>query len=85
MATFIKLFIVLAIIGSIGVGAFFILDKAVVPSYFGKYGIGGLGDLVQMVKVMHNAPNESKFITNPYTKINEDSAIRKLKNAGINI
>ena len=80
---FIKLFIVLAIIGSIGVGAFFILDKAVVPSYFGKYGIGGLGDLVQMVKVMHNAPNESKFITNPYTKINEDSVIRKLKNAGI--
>ena len=73
----------LAIIGSIGLGAFFVLDKAVVPSYFGKYGIRGLGDLVQMVKVMHNAPDENKFITNPYTKANEVSAISKLEWAGV--
>ena len=80
---FIRLLVVLAIIGSLGVSAYFILDKAVVPSYFGRYGIKNLGELVQMVKVMHNAPDEKTFISNPYTVDNETSAVSKLETAGV--
>ena len=80
---FIKLLIVLSILGGIGLGGFLILDRVVVPSYFGKYGINNMGSLVQMVRVMHNAPSESKFITNSYTLENENSALNKLENAGV--
>lgn len=80
---FIRLLIVLVVIASIGVSAYLILDKAVIPSYFGKYGIKSLSELVQMVRVMHNAPDEKAFITNPYTTDNEISAVSKLEAAGV--
>lgn len=80
---FVRVFIVLAVLGGIGVGGFFILDRAVVPSYFGKYGIHNLSDLVQMVKVMHNAPDEKVFITHPYTKDHETAVVKRLKEAGV--
>ena len=80
---FIKLSIILAILASIGLGGYFILDRAIIPSYFGKYGIKSMSDLVQMVRVMHNAPDEKVFIKNPYTKENEVSALSKLESAGI--
>ena len=82
---FIKLLVILAVFTSISFGGYLILDKAVIPSYFGKYGINDMGDLVRMVRVMHNAPDEKTFITNPYTKENETSALSKLEAAGVPI
>ena len=79
----VKLLIVLVAIAGIGVGGFFIIDKAIIPSYFGKYGIDGLGDLVEMIKVLHSSPNEKEFITHAYTESDEVSATTKLKDAGI--
>ena len=79
----IRLCIVLAIIGSIGVSGYFIVDKVVIPSYFGKYDINGIGDLVALINLMHSTPDEKSFITHPYTSSHEQTAVAKLKDAGV--
>lgn len=83
IALLLAIVIVLSIIGGLGVAGYFVLDKAVVPKYFGKYNINNLSDLVNMVKVMHNAPAESEFIKHPYSADDEAAAIKKLKDAGV--
>ena len=79
------IFTVLAVIGGIGLAGYFVLDRVVVPKYFGKYNINNLNDLVKMVKVMHGTPAESEFIKHPYSADDEASAIKKLKDAGVPI
>ena len=78
-----SIIITLCILAGIGLSGYFVIDKVVVPKYFGKYNINNLSSLVEMVRVMHNAPAESEFITHPYTADDEASAIKKLKEAGV--
>ncbi|MBQ7579024.1 MAG: hypothetical protein IJT25_00625 [Clostridia bacterium] len=79
---FITLLIILAILASLGVGGFFLLDKVVVPKYFGSFGINNMQDLTQMMGTLYTSKNESKFITNPYTAADLSSAENKLKLVG---
>lgn len=79
---FIKLSIVLAILIAICCGAYFAIDKLVVPKYFSQYGIHDLGELVGMMQTLYNSPKESEIITNGYTKADETSANKKLVGAG---
>lgn len=75
---FLKLFMVLAILVAICSGAYFAIDKLVVPKYFSNYGIHNLSELVGMMTTLYNSPKESEFITNGYTKADETSANKKL-------
>lgn len=79
---FIKLTMVIAILVAICFGAYFAIDKLVVPKYFSQYGIHDLGELVGMMKTLYNSPKESEIITNGYTKADETSANKKLVGAG---
>ena len=79
---FITLLIVLAVLASLGVGGFFLLDKVVVPKYFGSFGINNMSDLTQMMGTLYTSKNESKFITNPYTETDLQTAENKLKLVG---
>ena len=79
---FLKLTIVLAILVAICFGAYFAIDKLVVPKYFSQYGIHDLGELVGMMQTLYNSPKESEIITNGYTKADETSANKKLVGAG---
>ena len=79
---FIRLLIALLILASLGVGGFFLLDKVVVPKYFGSFGIHNMADLTQMMGTLYTSKNESKIITNPYTETDLQSAENKLKLVG---
>lgn len=79
---FLKLTIVIAILVAICFGAYFAVDKLVVPKYFSQYGIHDMGELVGMMKTLYNSPKESEIITNGYTKADETSANKKLIGAG---
>lgn len=78
---FLKLFIVLIIIGGILTGGYFAIDKLVVPKYFSNYGIHNMSELVGMMKTLYNSPKEKDFIVNGYTKIDAQSANKKLIDA----
>ena len=78
---FAKIAILLSIVIAIFTGGYFFLDKAIVPKYFGQYGIHGLKDLVGVVSSLYSTPKESKFITNPYTQADFTAAISKLQAA----
>ena len=78
---FLKLFIVLLILGGIITGAYFAIDKLVVPKYFSSYGIHNMNELVGMMKTLYSSPDEKSFITNAYTKIDETNAVKKLGEA----
>lgn len=79
---FLKLTIVLAILVAICCGAYFAVDKLVVPKYFSQYGIHNVSELVGMMKTLYNSPKENEIITNGYTKADESSANKKLIDAG---
>lgn len=79
---FLKLTMVLAILVAICFGAYFAIDRLVVPKYFSQYGIHDLGELVGMMQTLYNSPKESEIITNGYTKADETSANKKLVGAG---
>lgn len=79
---FLKLTMVLAILIAICFGAYFAIDRLVVPKYFSQYGIHDLGELVGMMQTLYNSPKESEIITNGYTKADETSANKKLVGAG---
>lgn len=79
---FITLGVVIVLLVGIVTGGYFAIDKIVVPKYFGKYGINNMKELVNMVKTMHNIPNENEFIINPHTKNDEASAKNKLIQVG---
>lgn len=79
---FITLLIVLVLLGSIGVGGYFILDKVVVPKYFGEFGINNMGDLVQMMGTLYNSNDEKDIVTNGFTETDRVSAESKLIGVG---
>ena len=62
------------------VGGYFLLDKLVVPKYFGEYGISNMKDLVGMMKTLYTSPNESKLVKNGFSPIDTTNAEEKLKN-----
>lgn len=78
LSFFIKLFSAVAIVVAVLFGAYFAIDKIVVPKYFKDYGINNMHDLVSMVKTLYNSPDEEDFITNGFTQRNEKNAIDKL-------
>lgn len=80
-----KIIVLIAVILAIFAGGYFFLDKLIVPKYFSKYGISGIGDLVDMVTSLYNSPKESKMIKNGYTQIDLTNAISKLQKAGYKI
>lgn len=80
-----KVAIVLCVIFAIFTGGYFFLDKLIVPKYFGKYGIYGVGDLVGTVASLYKSPKESKIVTNGYTQTDFTNAISKLQNANYQI
>lgn len=74
-----KVFILLAAILAIFTGGYFFLDKLVVPKYFGKFGIDGIVDLIDVVASLYNTPNEASLIKNGYTQTDLTNAISKLQ------
>ena len=70
------------ILVSIVTGAYFLLDKLIVPKYFGSYNINNLGDLVSMVSTLYNTPKEKDLIKNGFTISDQNNAEQKLKDAG---
>lgn len=78
---FAKVAILLSIVIAIFTGGYFFLDKAIVPKYFGQYGINGIKDLVGVVSSLYGTPDESKFVTNAYTQADFTSAVTKLQTA----
>lgn len=80
-----KVAIVLCVIFAIFTGGYFFLDKLIVPKYFGKYGIYGVGDLVGTVASLYKSPKESKIVTNGYTQTDFTNAISKLQSANYQI
>ncbi len=79
---FINLFIVLGVLAALVVSGYFILDKVIVPKYFGSYGITDMHDLVAMVRTLYNSPDEEDMLSNPYTTYDQRTAVTKLINMG---
>lgn len=80
-----KVIVFLTAIIAVFVGGYFFLDKAIIPKYFKKFGIGGVGDLVDVVASLYNSPKESKMIKNGYTQTDLTNAISKLQTANYKI
>lgn len=80
-----KIIATLCVIVAIFVSGYFVLDKAIVPKYFGKYGINNVPDLVGVVTSLYKNPKESKLVTNGYTANDFSSSIKKLQTAGYKI
>ncbi len=79
---FVRLTVFLVIIVGILSGVYFLLDKLIVPKYFGSYNINTLGDLVGMVSTLYNTPKEKDLIKNGFTLSDQDNAEDKLKRVG---
>lgn len=77
----ISLFVVLAFLGGIICGGYFILDKVVVPKYFAEYGISGMNDLVVLMRTMYSLPKEKEILTNAYSQADLSTASKKLGDA----
>ncbi len=80
-----RVFALLAIVLAVFVGGYFFLDLAIIPKYFGKYGISDVPDLVGVVTSLYKSPNEKKFILNPHTSQDLTSAISTLQSANYKI
>ncbi len=76
----VKFIITIMIIVSIFVGGYFLLDKALVPRFFGTYGIYSMGDLVGMMGTLYSSPDENKLVQNGFTEFDLVAAESKLKN-----
>lgn len=79
---FIGLIIALSIVVSSAIGGYFIIDKVLVPKYFGNYGIKDLKELVNVVQTIYSVPDEKDFILNGYSDFDRDTAVSKLISAG---
>lgn len=79
---FIGLIVVLSVLATSLLGGYLIIDKALVPKYFGKYGINNLSELVDIVQTIYVVPDEKDFITNPYSDFDNENATAKLIRAG---
>ncbi len=80
-----KIFLVFAIVVAIFFSGYFFLDKVIIPKYFDRYGIYGVSDLVGVVTSLYKNPNESKFVTNPYSQTDLKNAVTKLQAANYHI
>lgn len=80
-----KFIIAITLIVGVFVGGYFLLDKSIVPKYFGQYGINSVPDLVGVVTSLYKSPNESKLVTNGYTQTDTTNAIKKLQSANYKI
>lgn len=76
------LIVVLCILLTSVVSGYFIIDKILVPKYFGMYNINNLSELVEIVQTIYVVPNEKDFITKPYSDFDGKNATQKLKTAG---
>ena len=70
-----KFFAAICVIVAIFCGGYFLLDKLVIPKYFGSYGIHSVPDLVEVVASLYKNPKESEIVTNAYTQNDFASAI----------
>lgn len=77
-----NLLVVLSIIGTVILGGYFLLDKAVVPKYFSEYGINSMNDLVGMMQTLYSLPSESQIVTNGYNPSDRSIATKTLVKAG---
>lgn len=80
-----RIIALLSIVVAIFVGGYFFLDLAIIPKYFGMYGIKNVPDLVGVVTSLYKTPNEKTFITNPPTTLDFASAIDILQDANYRI
>ena len=80
-----KVLITLCIVIAIFAGGYFLLDKAIVPKYFGQYGINSIPDLAGVVTSLYKNPNEKKLITNGYTQTDLSNSVTKLQAADYKI
>ncbi|MBQ7452695.1 MAG: hypothetical protein IJS68_00300 [Clostridia bacterium] len=79
---FIALLIVLAILGSIGIGGFFLLDRVIVPKYFSAFGINNMADLSQVMSTLYASKDESNLVSNGFSNADLSSAESKLISVG---
>ena len=79
---FLKLAMGLAIFIAFVCGAYFALDKLIVPKYFKDYGINGMRDLVSVVSTLYSQPKEKEIITNGFTPLDRQVAVEKLLEIG---
>lgn len=79
---FIALTIIIVVLASSVLGGYFLIDKVLVPRYFGAYGINNLGELVDLVETIYKVPNEKDFISNPFTKSDSKNLTKKFTLAG---
>ncbi|MBQ9790400.1 MAG: hypothetical protein IJW24_02270 [Clostridia bacterium] len=56
------------------------MDKAIVPRFFGDYGIYNISDLVGMMSTLYSSPDENKLVQNGFTELDIETAEDKLKN-----
>ena len=80
-----RIIALLSIVIAVFVGGYFFLDLAIIPKYFGQYGIRNVPDLVGVVTSLYKSPNEKKLIKNPYTSQDLTSAINTLQLANYKI
>lgn len=80
-----RIIALLSIVIAVFVGGYFFLDLAIIPKYFGQYGIKNVPDLVGVVTSLYKSPNEKKLIKNPYTSQDLTSAINTLQLANYKI
>ena len=74
--------IILIVIASSIFGGYLLIDKVLVPKYFGAYGIDNLDKLVEIVQTIYQVPEETEIITNGFQKSDFTSSTEKLKLAG---
>lgn len=79
---FIGLIIAVAVLFFSVLGGYFMIDKLLVPKYFGAYGINNLSELVGIVQTIYIVPDEEDFINNPYSEFDATSSNNKLVLAG---
>lgn len=79
---FIGLLVTLVVLSGSIFGGYIMIDKLLVPKYFGEYGINSLSELVELVQTIYIVPDEKEFITNPYSEHDIAQAKNKLEKAG---
>lgn len=79
------LLMVIAVLGAVLLGGYFVLNNVIVPQYFSSYGIKNMPDLVGMIRTLYSIPSEHEIVTNSYSKGDLSTAINKLTESGYSI
>lgn len=79
---FVGLAIVLVVLVTSVISGYFVIDRVLVPKYFGQYGINNLSGLVDVAETIYTVPAEKDFILNPHTDFDRENATSKLISAG---